>query len=715
MARDRPLSSTTPRYWPDEPLHVPCIRDDEAFPHLLSKLSIYITDAIVSPHSFEELRSPVVEQRLSPLIDYIADSVHNRAIVCALLALKGYFTALESDENRGVNLSRGFACEYVAWRFLTHLSGRELIHFLLYELPPHEVGTRNQDEEAGLVRQTSLPPSAQPLDGSQPTLLDSSILGHGEDVAESSADDHVRSSLFEIGDGGDFVASFDHLNALEIAAVTNAKKFLSQRVVQRIIESIWKGDIVFWETLDVGSEKEAKIYNKRKADPYCRLRVPRYLKTFEALFLISFVIVYLAVLIPVQRNSHSRPRRPGVPPLTTNYSEIDLGSPIQNFRHITPAEILLYIWLVAFAYDEFGEYMDAGTAFYTTDFWSLWDIGIVAIGVAFFITRMIGLSKNSDEIIGTAFDILALEALFLIPRLCSILSLNPYFGTIIPCLREMTKDFFKFLSIVAILYLGFLTTFTLLARDNFSLREMSWILVKVFFGSSYLGFDVAQDISPALGPPLMLVFVTLTNILLITSLISLLSNSLTRILEHARDEYLYIYSIYVLEASTSNRLTYFLPPLNLIPLLLRPLRLLIAPEKLRKARIFLLKATHAPFVLAIWSYEGLADYFAGTRKSQPPEFPSLGGPTDATARSLKRSSYLRPFTSRAPMVADNGHNSFMRHMRDNRGRKSSRPTTATAGIDPQGDLRDLVLKLSSQIEDLTVMVADQQKVKQYEG
>jgi hypothetical protein len=34
-----------------------------------------------------------------------------------------------------------------------------------------------------------------------------------------------------------------------------------------------------------------------------------------------------------------------------------------------------------------------------------------------------------------------------------------------------------------------------------------------------------------------------------------------QILDHARDEYLYIYSIYVLEASTSNRLTYFLPPL----------------------------------------------------------------------------------------------------------------------------------------------------------
>jgi hypothetical protein len=29
---------------------------------------------------------------------------------------------------------------------------------------------------------------------------------------------------------------------------------------------------------------------------------------------------------------------------------------------------------------------------------------------------MIGLSKGSDEIIGTAFDILALKALFLVPR-----------------------------------------------------------------------------------------------------------------------------------------------------------------------------------------------------------------------------------------------------------------------------------------------------------
>lgn len=48
--------------------------------------------------------------------------------------------------------------------------------------------------------------------------------------------------------------------------------------------------------------------------------------------------------------------------------------------------------------------------------------------------------------------------------------------------------------------------------------------------SNKLGKACSQSqISPILGPPLMFIFVCLTNILLITSLISLLSNSLTKV------------------------------------------------------------------------------------------------------------------------------------------------------------------------------------------
>jgi hypothetical protein len=124
------------------------------------------------------------------------------------------------------------------------------------------VVANGHDEEAAVQQQSSSASPTRPLEDSQASLLSSSLLEHGEGIQEAEEGNVSGSPAFD-GDHDDFTASFDNLNALEIAAVSDAKKFLSQRVVQRIIESIWRGDIVFWETLDVGSEKEAKIYNKR--------------------------------------------------------------------------------------------------------------------------------------------------------------------------------------------------------------------------------------------------------------------------------------------------------------------------------------------------------------------------------------------------------------------------------------------------------------------
>lgn len=105
----------------------------------------------------------------------------------------------------------------------------------------------------------------------------------------------------------------------------------------------------------------------------------------------------------------------------------------RDLGQVTIVEVFLWIWLASFAYDEFGQYTDAGLAFYVADFWSLWDFGIVFIGLVYFITRewrlhegcrpiltsyvgMVGLGKDSLRITDQAFDILSLEALLLVPR-----------------------------------------------------------------------------------------------------------------------------------------------------------------------------------------------------------------------------------------------------------------------------------------------------------
>lgn len=82
-----------------------------------------------------------------------------------------------------------------------------------------------------------------------------------------------------------------------------------------------------------------------------------YRKAFEAAFFVSFLFLYYAVLV------ERKPTGIGI------------------------FETLMYVWIAAFAYDELSGMVDAGMLFYQMDFWSLWDMGIIAIGLVFVIAR----------------------------------------------------------------------------------------------------------------------------------------------------------------------------------------------------------------------------------------------------------------------------------------------------------------------------------------
>jgi hypothetical protein len=291
--------------------------------------------------------------------------------------LKWHFSSLVPDD-RGLNESRANACEIVAWRFITRLSQRDAIDFCLYELPvpdvsddesqaeleigARDIGVRDNNEDAmdssertRLLSQSPTPGSPRP--GTARSL--SKRLSTRQQLKRTMT--HIENHMFmdeameAEGSLEDPTSSFIGLNALEIAAVADAKKFLSQQLVQKIIYGIWTGDITFWESLSIHTKKKAQFYNKRKSDPFTRLRVPRYIKAFEVLFFATFLALYYAVL--VERNPYK----------------------------ITPLEILLYIWIAAFAYDEMSDFIDAGQ-FYYTDFWSSWDLAIIGVGLAFFVT-----------------------------------------------------------------------------------------------------------------------------------------------------------------------------------------------------------------------------------------------------------------------------------------------------------------------------------------
>lgn len=222
----------------------------------------------------------------------------NPAIINALLTLKWHFSTLEADD-RGLNETRANACEIIAWRFLAQVSERDAIDFCLYELPPVQENADDDqvDEHTQLLLQsrtrgTLALPSARPV--SRRVELLRSLTGLGEEVA---SDEHV-----DANDEEDPTSSFTGLNGLEIAAVADCKKFLSQRIVQKIITGIWEGDITFWQNMSPNTKKKPGFYNKRHSDPFTRLRVPKYIKAFEVLFFGTFLALYYAVL--VERNPY---------------------------------------------------------------------------------------------------------------------------------------------------------------------------------------------------------------------------------------------------------------------------------------------------------------------------------------------------------------------------------------------------------------------------
>lgn len=174
--------------------------------------------------------------------------------------MKSLFSNVEHDD-RGVFQTRGFACEIVAWRFLAHLSEHERIDYLLTELTPIVPSSDDSSE----TEEVTARPMPEPMDSSDGAHERVRLLVEDRTMPKIHEPPRQRTWNSRMSDSvdDDPTTAFAGLNALEIATLASAKRFLSQHVVQRIIDGIWEGDIIFWESLSVETTKRAQIYHQR--------------------------------------------------------------------------------------------------------------------------------------------------------------------------------------------------------------------------------------------------------------------------------------------------------------------------------------------------------------------------------------------------------------------------------------------------------------------
>jgi hypothetical protein len=140
---------------------------------------------------------------------------------------------------------------------------------------------------------------------------------------------------------------------------------------------------------------------------------------------------------------------------------------------------------------------------------------------------------------------------------------------------------------------------------------------QIFLGSSYLGFAAGPSFHPIFGPVVLIGYAVLCNIMLITILISILSNEFADINanaqaevslyfsfsdlmarsneEEANKQHLFQKVVKTVEGVKSDAIFSYLPPLNILAFIfLTPLSYVCSPRTLHTINVFCIRLTVCP-------------------------------------------------------------------------------------------------------------------------
>ncbi|TFK83312.1 hypothetical protein K466DRAFT_665921 [Polyporus arcularius HHB13444] len=374
--------------------------------------------------------------------------------------------------------------------------------------------------------------------------------------------------------------TYDPQCALEMAIATESKAFLASPLVQTVVNDIYTGRMVFSMTsnrsvlADNYKPRSIEVYNVSKApflDHY-RLRVPRYGAILEFLNFAVLLTIFLLCLYTKDPNA------------------------MNGFEKV------FIIFATAFALEEYTASKEHGYTIYFANLWNVFDTSFVVIFLVYLGFRISGLHTGDADTCEFAFDVLACGACILFPRLAFFAVSN---NVVVLALRAMMAEFLFFIGIAAICFSGLLFTLHSLAADTgrWSVKSIAWLMVQIWFGNTYLSFAQAESFHPIFGPVLMTAFAALSNTLLLTILISILSNTFARIDANAKQEYLFQYAITTIEGVKDSLFSYQ-PPFNLFAfVILWPLSFVLSPRALHSTNVFLIKVTSFPQLIIIAIYE----------------------------------------------------------------------------------------------------------------
>ncbi|OJD36418.1 integral membrane channel protein [Diplodia corticola] len=519
--------------------------------------------------SWDQLRSPQVSQFLvKPIQQEIRATFFSRGTLYALIAncLNFQKQGEANPGNVGVERTRGLICELLAMRLLKEFSTRELIDALSYDFDP--------------------------MQGFTP-------------VPATGRDKPMTQSRLA------------RISAVEIAIRAQAKRFLAHPLVVQQLEAIWSGTIVFhsyadslhrspakrsvlrgpnYGTMDNDARSPRKLdeaervpsalirrtvtlYDPREASLFklSRLRVPRYRQLFSTCSFAVMLGLFLAVLAGKSTD-------------------------------ITALEVVFWFWSAGYLLEEIVAYTEQGFNLYILSVWNAFDLGILLLFMAYYILRLYGIlmpDVRKNHVAGLAYDVLASTAVLLFPRLFSVLDHYRYFSQLLIAFRMMAMDLMAILILIVIACSGFFVAFTLAFGDGLtSAGSAAYALFQLLMGFSPAAWDLWGQYN-MLGRAVLVLFLFITHFLIVTILITVLTNSFMAVVQNANEEHQFLFAVNAISMVKSDALFSYIAPTNIIAWLLTPLRYMMPFRSFVKMNRQFIKVTHFPILFAIFSYERL--------------------------------------------------------------------------------------------------------------
>ncbi|KAB8760613.1 hypothetical protein FH972_026605 [Carpinus fangiana] len=544
--------------------------------NLTHAVRILIIQKCETTLSWDQLRSPQISQFLvKPIQTQIRSSHFSRATLYALIAncLQFQKEAQLTPAIVGICKTRALLAELLAVRLLREYSVRELIDALSYDFDPLA-------QAAALVGPNSTGPKLN--------------------VARSA-----------------------RTSTLEVAIRAQAKRFLAHPVVVRHLEAIWAGAIVFHNAADglhrfpskpkpsqsrhygathpqMSTSVDARtaeppkdlpsttrhgetirrsvtLYDPSNASLFklSRLRVPRYRQTFSMISYAVMLGLFLAVLA-------------------------------ERSYDITALEVVFWFWSAGFMLDEVVGFTEQGFGLYIMSVWNAFDIGILMLFLAYYLLRLFGIviaNDDKERVAAMAYDTLASTAVLLFPRLFSLLDHYRYFSQLLIAFRLMAQDLAAVLVLIVISCSGFFVAFTFSFSDGtLSGSRVAYSLFQILMGFTPAAWDVWAQYN-ILGKIILTLFLIICHFLVVTILVTVLTNSFMAIVKNAEEEHQFLFAVNTISMVKSDALFSYVAPSNIIGWMFTPLRYIVPFRQFVRFNRSLIKLTHVPILFLIFAYE----------------------------------------------------------------------------------------------------------------